>query len=150
DLILFRGQQDLNWRLIPQIGRKETRLKSKGQSEIGKVEARIFESFKRLSLPFLQTMPESELDWLAIAQHHGLPTRLLDWTSNAMAGLWFVVRKAPEDRKPGVVWVLKPENEDFISGQLRKKPFEAPSTRVFRPQHINRRLVAQAGYFTLH
>lgn len=150
DLILFRGQREFDKPLVPKIGRKETRLKGKNQSELPKIEERIFELFKRLSLPFIETKPESDSEWLAIAQHHGLPTRLLDWTANALAALWFAVRKEAEQNKNAAVWILNPTDEDFIPSDTKEKLFDIENIKVYRPRHITKRLIVQSGYFTAH
>lgn len=154
DLILFRGHQDSSWPLLPKVGRPGTRLKGKGQSDLARVEKLLFDNFKRFALPLLHVKPEDDLDWLAIAQHHGLPTRLLDWTGNALAALWFAVRFSPSTRdglqQPGAVWVLNPANIDFLERTSAVRPFNIKELKVYRPRHITPRLIAQAGYFTLH
>jgi hypothetical protein len=150
DLILFRGQREFDKPLIPKIGRRETKLKGKEQLELPEVEQRIFELFKRLSLPFIETKPENNSEWLAIAQHHGLPTRLLDWTSNALAALWFAVHKEATPNKSAAVWILNPVDTDFIQPAATEKLFDVESIKIYRPRHITKRLIVQSGYFTVH
>lgn len=143
--LLFRGQ-NTDEPLLPRIAR----LKPKGS--LPKVERLMMEEFKRQIPPFTEFEPSNDWDLLALAQHHGLPTRLLDWSLSALAGLWFCVRRPPminEQKKPldGVVWVLKSRPDDFTSTAT---PYDAGRTRVFRPRIVTRRILAQNGVFTCH
>jgi FRG domain len=142
DIVLFRGQPE-DWPLIPKIGRLEVRR------PVIEAETEILETFKRQSLPFLERVPASKWDWLAIAQHHGLPTRLLDWTLNPLVALWFTVVKPPVARRNGVVWAFKPELDDYVK-IAHDDPFAGDRTKVFQPSHVAERIRVQAGYFTVH
>lgn len=144
DAILFRGQRE-DWPLLPKIARLEYRS---GKTVL-EAESDMVSSFKRRSLPFLESTPETDFDWLAIAQHFGMATRLLDWTTNPLAALWFAVKKPAINSNDGVVWIFTPALEDHVSSD-NKSPFMIRGTRTYKPKHINRRIVAQNGWFTIH
>jgi hypothetical protein len=102
-------------------------------------------------------MPDSDWDFLSLAQHHGLPTRLLDWTYGALTAMWFAVERGPKIDQQGnpqnaVVWLLKTKVEDFISSDelLILSPLDNKKTRIFRPRAITRRISVQGGLFTAH
>ena len=145
---LFRGQST-DEPLRPRIAR----LKPNGV--LSKVEELMLSEFSRLRLAYTEFEPADNWDLLALAQHHGLPTRLLDWSYSALAALWFCVSRVPSEDKDGlqrhgVVWLLKTRSEDFINFPTKLSPFNQPKTRIFRPRAVSRRILAQAGLFTCH
>lgn len=144
---IFRGQP-LDRPLLPRLAR----IVTKGR--FLNTESLILREFERTSVPVADFQPATAWDRVALAQHHGLPTRLLDWTYSALASLWFALPQArPSDDislKEGVIWLLKTRVEDFIDETTRETPFDNGTTRLYRPKLITRRIAAQAGLFTVH
>ncbi|MDC7788488.1 FRG domain-containing protein [Rhodoplanes sp. TEM] len=70
---LFRGVPSVRHTLVPSVGRRR-----EGCSYSIGLEEALLDQFKREALPFLDHRPTTEWEWLALAQHHGVPTRLLD------------------------------------------------------------------------
>ncbi len=142
DIVLFRGQRT-DWPLEPKIAR------IKNVPDLFIAEKDIINDFKRQSIPYLEYEPQSDLEWMAIGQHYGLPTRLLDWTVNSLTAMWFAVEKPPIENKIGVVWVFSPPQEDIVSPDTIKDPFSPRLNLVFRPRYITKRIEVQGGWFTI-
>jgi hypothetical protein len=99
--VIFRGQtKEKDWPLVPSVGRCIDRSRCMMKEE------EILEEFKRESIPYIDPGPRSPWQWLGLAQHNRLPTRLLDWTKNPLVALWFAVKDPALDNNPGVVWVF--------------------------------------------
>lgn len=141
--LLFRGQRT-DSPLLPKIAR----LSLNGQ--ISNIERLMLDEFKRGILPLSEFQPTNEWDLLALAQHHGLPTRLLDWTYSSLVALWFAVAKPPKENLNGVVWVLAATVNDFRTNTEKIKPLSNKITKIFRSSVISRRISAQSGVFTVH
>lgn len=148
DDFIFRGQST-DAPLIPKIAR----LKPKGS--IDKIESLILDEFARVCPPFLEFDYKDGWSLIALAQHHGLPTRLLDWSYSALAALWFCVQKPPQRDEngilqDGVVWLLKTTVKDFMPSPTDEVSLSKSKTEIFRSRHVSRRILTQAGLFTCH
>jgi hypothetical protein len=145
----FRGQRQYDWSLEPKIDRStfvEYR-RARGWTRRHH-EERLLNDFRRGARPHVTIQPSDEWEWLAVAQHHGLATRLLDWTSNPLAALYFAV----EDRVPYVdsaVWCYHHSGRGWSDCRL-ESPFAPIDVIEFRPVHLTPRITVQAGCFTAH
>ncbi|KEH89605.1 FRG domain-containing protein [Clostridium novyi] len=92
--VWFRGQENCNYRLTPK-GLRNIKEKNvcqymrEGEDvKVPKLNL-LLEKFKRKAFSNFINAPSNEIQWLIIAQHYGLATKLLDWTTNALIGLYF-------------------------------------------------------------
>lgn len=153
-LTLFRGHRD-DWPLLPKLGRSRIKVGTvRNTPNLDEKERELIRDFKRRSAAHINTQPDNYWELLAIAQHHGLPARLLDWTTNPLVALWFVVRKGKGARRTkdyGVVWLYEAEKENIIvetEGSIT--PFNIDKTMVYIPSHLSPRITAQGSVFTVH
>jgi hypothetical protein len=164
----FRGHRDAEWRLTPSALRFDSTAKI--DAALG-----LMRDFRRIAEMKLERPPgpNENLKWLQLAQHYGIPTRLLDWTESAVFALYFAVvmppRGVPEVN--GIVFVVNPSHlsklsgkgsetsldahlkEDLISGYFRlgaEPKKNGKPTIAINPVWNSERLVMQRGAFTLH
>jgi len=115
----FRGQPDFQHQLLPSIFR---------QGNIFKVEFNehgMFEEFKR-RYPEQSSNHTTTYEWLTLMQHYGLPTRLLDWSSNLLVALYFCC--ANDIDKDGGLYAFDPtfmerdfQFNEFLEMQIQEK-----------------------------
>lgn len=139
---VFRGVTDAEkHKLIPSIGR---RLRAGEKTALLKTERTVINMFRRNAVPFLERSDYDIWDTLAIAQHHGLPTRLMDWTTNLCVALFFAVEgQSAGDSAvyscPAVGKAILPADD----------PFALDKDFWFFPRHVTLRIAAQAGIFSV-
>lgn len=140
NLWYFRGVSNSKYALVPKIARPTSR-----KSYDERLEKYLLEEFQRTSRPHLSFHPQTELEWMALAQHHGLPTRLLDWTTNPLVALYFAVCDENVASDAAIYAFAT-----VLSISSRSDPFRLPNVSVYRPPHITSRISAQQAFFTVH
>ena len=167
----FRGHRKEAWPLASALSRyfRIFRIDPRAWPQ---QEGRILRVFKRKAHQFLAQPPEADDDfqWLALMQHHGAPTRLLDFTWSPYVAAFFALDRATTD---AAVWALNPAN--ISAGGIRRSNQSrraGTTTRAMDPRRkgnfaryflkgdrefiwlgepdtMNRRLIAQSGTFAL-
>ena len=142
--IIFRGVKEAHLELKPRIGWWPIRSKANRE----KTELRLLGLFKERAVLYLDFIPRNDWDWLALASHHGLPTRLLDWSWNPLVAAYFAVRE--ESKEDSVIYAYRSGTKMLNTDKIGKPLEYRKKIGRFIPSHVTRRIEAQAAIFTLH
>lgn len=144
----YRGVTLASYQLVPGIGR-EWKIKRVDPVGLKKLEIAMLRKFRQQAIQRIETKPENDWEWLFLAQHHGLPTRLLDWTINPLVAAYFACRK--ESDTDAVLYVIKPLPSLLcVDFDEEPDPFSITYIKYLWPPHVTLRLTVQSGIFTIH
>jgi hypothetical protein len=161
--IWFRGHANARWPLVPGLYRAPFKA---SDEDVYRHE------FQLRACPFLAEatyQPTNMWEWYFLMQHHGLPTRLLDWTESSLVAMFFALVRGPEEAD-GAVWLMDPfrlNTEVAQIGDLLStvehtaiRPYLwktwanaeslPPAPAAFEPAYNSRRIAVQRGRFTTH
>jgi len=167
---VYRGDGDARWPLLTSLDKLGGARNPHTKADL---EEHILRNFIRYSRPYLGQTPVNEWEVLVTAQHHGLPTRLLDWTYSPLVAAHFATLH-PERECDRAVWrldwqrvhrcfglpelaLLIQDLEEILGGERPLTPWALfsgpPDGRQFacmlEPPSLNARIVAQSATFTL-
>ena len=168
DIVWFRGHSKETYKLVPSIYRPEVwKYDLDSETEIEDEFIRLARSFNGKNSREL-----CRWEWYQIMQHHGVPTRLLDWTSASNVALYFALQDLSNIDNP-TIWVIDPRwlNDQtadystifYTDPSIKNKDDSSivdnyvPTRRglpekplAILPAHIVPRIAAQHGCFTIH
>ncbi len=133
---IYRGVSDVDFELVPKLGRLPA---------FHEHEKQILDHFVREAAAYEEGRTGDIWEQLAVAQHFGLPTRLLDWTENPLVAAFFACSQLTE--RDGALYCASISRRVDTASE---SPFSVPSVGRYRPRHTSRRIVAQRGLFTVH
>lgn len=126
--VWFRGLVNADWSLATTMARTPGALEN---------ERALMNRFMQNAPQFVDRPPQNEWEWLFLMRHHGLPSRLLDWTESPLIGLYFAVTPvlhvsasesdlARDDDKDGSLWCLLPTELNKVSQLHSSGPLDIP------------------------
>lgn len=148
---IFRGVSQSTHQLIPKIGRPDSR-KGKGAGQNlpydRTAERTMIRHFIRSAAPYVKHAPATQLEWLALAQHHGMSTRLLDWSTSLLVAAYFAVRDTRDSTSSPMIYCVR--DVPLVPEESHDCLDALDEVMLYYPPHISPRIPAQSGLFTVH
>ena len=152
---VYRGMSDIDFPLISSLGRRSELFEKYiegGKDELLKAEKSTMRIFDREYSTYTSNTISTPWRRLAVAQHHGLPTRLMDWTLSALVALYFATEGSTDT--DSVVYALKvPDRRiphvDTVEDENELDPFGIEDLHLYIPTHESLRMRAQSGLFSV-
>ena len=135
---MFRGQSNPKWALLPKTGREPYASVN---------DEKMFEAWKRRAIEFINPQPNNEWEWLAIAQHHGLATRFLDWSYQPLIAACFFIWDKTDFDTDTHIYCYKSQ---LVRIDFSESPFRAKEISKYKPHGVVPRIIRQGGLFSVH
>jgi hypothetical protein len=106
----WRGHSDKTWKLLPSVYRPKFK-----NHEIWLTQ----EFIRKAKTRYKDCPPENAWpEWLILMQHHGLPTRMLDWSESPLVAAFFAV--LDNEDSDGTIWVLNPYDFNYYENNTER------------------------------
>jgi len=103
--------------------------------ETSTLERNLLRNFRKYAMS--DAVPhDSPWNWLALGQHHGLPTRLLDWTYSPYVALHFATSKRECFDRDGAIWMVDYVRAHQLGPKKLRECLEAEGTNLFTTEMI--------------
>ena len=123
--VWYRGVPSAQFSLTPSLHWRQISVND---------EPHLLNRFMQNAHEFVEQRPQGEWEWMLLARHHGLPSRLMDWTENALVGLFFACNGYDQilPNHNGVLWCLSPWHLNDIASNGTRRSRRPPMFLVLQ------------------